>query len=155
MRITVTLSELEKGSVIIGGAKDRQLTILSEGGRREPFAIIPITDREGKIISAIATTGAEMRPSGVELMFRPIWSRVFITCAAKKDTVTAFVCEFEFGKYWIDVNGIRKASLTTSGNGTDPKIVKAAELEMGKILESIDSRDIITSHLTDLIKRSF
>lgn len=149
------LSELEKGSVMIGGSKDRQLTILSEGGRREPFAIVPITDREGRRISAIATTGAEMRPSGVELTFRPIWSRVFLTCAAKKDTVTALVCEFEFGKYWIDLNGIRKASLTTSGNGTDPKIIKAAELEMGKLLETIDGRDVITTHLIDLIKRSF
>ncbi len=154
MRITVTLTELESGSVIIGGAKDRRMQIEMDAKRREPMAISPVRDREGKTISAIATVDAQMSPSGLKLIFRPVWSRIFLTCAAKKDTVTALVCEFEFGKYWVDNNGIRKANLTTSGNGTDPEVVRDSELVLGRILDAPE-RTIINGHLIDLIKRSF
>jgi hypothetical protein len=116
MKLNLTLNELELGSTLIGGSKDRRIEISHAAARREPFAITPIRLRDGsKRISAVATTGeVNETPRGPEIKFKPIWCRLFEVYSTPKDKLTRVVCEFEFGKYMIDSNGQWKGDRSQS-----------------------------------------
>jgi hypothetical protein len=154
--INLSLSELESGSTLIGGAKDRRLEIEHQARRREPLAISPIRSRDGsKTYSAIAPTGeVDETPRGPIIKFRPIWCRLFTINSMFKNSLTRLACEFDFGKYIIDVNGVQPANLTMSGPGTDPRIVSGSETALGKILEEEQTSDL-SFQLQSFIKRSF
>lgn len=160
VKLNLTLQEIELGSTLIGGSKDRRLEIEHSARRREPFAIVPVRLRDGsRTISAIATTGEVTETArGPEIKFKPIWCRLFEVYSTPKDKLTRVVCEFDFGKYMVDMNGVHpvdpERGLTTNGKGTDPKAVTAAEVALGKLLDQPRTSDLVF-HLVAFIQRSF
>lgn len=155
MKLTITLSELERGVSIQGGPKDRQLDLAVMANRREPVAIRPVVNHERKIISAVLLTGADSRKNEVELRFRPIWCKLFTLCSSTKDKLVAIILETEQGQYWIDKTDVaRHGVLTLSGNGTDPKVVHESQYILGEILTQERRSDIILN-LINFLKEHY
>ncbi len=156
MRLTLTLPEIERGWAVITGKKDRQIDIARMAKAREPLACSPVRMHDSKIVAAIVPTGEVIdQIKGIEIKFRPAWCKTFLICAMRKDTITSLVCEFEFGKYWIDTAGVRKADLTLGGNGTNPETVQDSELVFGRMLAEQEQRHPIFEKMIEFTQRSF
>ncbi len=156
MRLTLTLPEIERGWAVITGKKERQLDISRMARAREPFACAPVRTHDGKIVAAVVPTGEVIdQIKGTEIKFRAAWCKTFLICAMRKNTLTRIVCEFEFGKYWIDSEGVRKAELTLGGNGTNPEAVRDSEFVFGRMLAEQEQRHPIFEKMMEFTKKSF
>ncbi len=158
MRLTVTLSDLENGFSVQGGAKERIANLRHIALAREPVAIHPVKNHDHKTISIIRLTDdavdAGQRGNGIKITFRPVWVKTFLLCSMKKDDLIALVCEFDFGKYWINLEGVRETSVTTGGNGCDPKLVQQSERVLGDMIAEPIRGDILRNAIS-FIQRSF
>jgi hypothetical protein len=136
MRLTVILPELEQGYSIQNGPRDRIMELSFTAGRKEPVAIYPIDNHDGKVISAVLLTETTDLGSltSIRIKFRPIWCKLFTVCSYTKDTLLAVVCEFETGQFWVDHTGSRPCKMTTNGDGTDPRVVHRSQFALGDLL---------------------
>lgn len=140
---------------MITGRKDRQLDIERMARNRVLLPCAPVRTHDGKTIAAIMPTGeVNIESKGTEIKFRPVWVKTFLVCAIRKDTLTRLACEFEFGKYLIDIEGAHKADLTMSGDGTDPSTIEDSELVLGRLLMAPE-RPPVLQQAIEFIRRSF
>lgn len=137
MKLGLTLNDLERGSVLVGGSNDRKNEAMHSAKNRDPFTINPVRLRDGsKKIAAIAPTGEVNETArGPEIKFRPVWCKLFTVNSMPNNKLARIVCEFEHGKYMIDRAGARKVDLTLNGYGVDPSVAEAAEVEIASFLE--------------------
>lgn len=121
--------------------------------------IFPIATHDHKVIAVmLLTQDAEISTSkkaGIKLHFRPVWCKLFALCSMKKDSLSAVLCEFEFGKYWFDAQGVHATNgFSTIGPGCDPKWVEAAEVALGDMLTD-DKRGNIVKSVLSFIQKTF
>jgi hypothetical protein len=137
------MPELEAGASLQRSSEKRitELTHLSTQG--ELLSTYPIRCRDGKEVSLLRLL-PDYEHHGkyaIKIKFRPIWNKTFTLCSSRKDTILALIIELnEDGseertkQYWVDLNGVREARLTTKGNGCDPKVIEASETALADIL---------------------
>lgn len=157
MRLTITLPELEEGASIQSGPNDRILDLSSFCGRRDPIAIVPVLDHDHRIVSTILpTVDAEYAGSthALRITFKPVWTKVFTLCSAKKDSILALVCQFEDGQYWVDNDGWKECKLTLDGPGTDPKTVHNSQFYLGDLLSTWPRPNVVYK-VMELIRVKF
>jgi hypothetical protein len=151
MKLTISLPELEEGRSLQRGRTGRinELRILSE--RKDPVAVNPVRDPDGRMISLIRLKD-EFEYHGeysIGIKFRPVWNKTFTLCAARKDQLLALFMELEDGVYRIDKRGVREAKLTTKGNGCDPKVVAESEVAFSGLLHDHGS-----GHYNDIVQEA-
>jgi hypothetical protein len=136
IRLTLTLPELEQGYSIQNGPRERMIQLKFMAERKEPISIVPVSNHDQKVISAVLLTDAmdEDKNTSIQIKFRPVWCKTFTVCSYTKDTLLAVVCEFENGQFWVDTGGYRPCKMTLDGNGTDPKAVHRSQYALGDIL---------------------
>lgn len=136
IRLSLILPELEQGYSVQNGIRERITELKFMAERKEPVAIVPVGNHDGRVISAVLLTDTvELgKETSVQIKFRPVWSKVFTVCSYTKDTLLAVVCELESGQFWVDLDGARSCSMTLDGNGTDPKVVHHSQYMLGDIL---------------------
>jgi hypothetical protein len=158
MRLTLTLPELDSGLSVQGGTKSRITELQHLAARREPVAITPVTNHDQKVIAVVLLTEEVVDYTGkgtsITIKFRPVWCRTFTLCSITKDTITALMCEFDFGKYWIDRYGVKSADMTTSGDGCDPTTVRHSEIVLGDMLDDEKINNMKRNAIA-FIQRSF
>jgi hypothetical protein len=153
MRLTVTLPELEKGYSLQHGPKERILELGFMAERKEPVAIVPVSDHDYRIISAVLLTEAVgIKETSVKILFRPIWCRIFTLWSNTHDKLSALVCQFSDQQIWVDDAGWRPCRMTLNGDGTDPKAVRESEYKLGELLIE-RPRPWILGTLSDLIQK--
>lgn len=160
MRLSLTKSELENGHSHQVGQKDRISELSRMAYRKDPVAISPIYLDDGRLVAVVRLTEDAIDSSGrgtrILIKFRPVWCKLFTVCTMHKDDLSAVVCEFDFGKYWIDHENISEAKLTTSGPGCDPEIVKHSEILLSEMLADENYRESpIKLKLIEFIRKSF
>lgn len=144
-RLTITLPELEQGFAFAGGNKARTQELTHLSAARTPMPIYPVLTHDHKKITAVLLTqDAEQGSSKLKLYFRPVWCKLFTICSMKKNTLSAVLCEFEFGKFWFDKTGVHATNgFSTSGHGCDPTWVEASELALGDMLADSKRHNLI------------
>jgi hypothetical protein len=158
VRLTISSLELENGYCVQTGSKARitELHHLTMG--KMPVAIVPVLHMNGKMISVVRLTEMGIdrvgKGTSLDIKFRPVWCRLYTLYSMKKDTLLAVICEFDFGKYWIDDSGVKEAKLTTQGSGCDPAIVNRAETALSDMLDA-DKFTSIHDNLIRFIQKSF
>lgn len=155
IRLTLILPELEQGYSIQNGIRERIAELKFMAERKEPVAIVPVSNHDLKVISAVLLTDTVDlgKETSVQIKFRPIWSKVFTVCSYTKDTLLAVVCELEAGQFWVDHDGARSCNMTLDGNGTDPKVVHYSQYMLGDILIE-RPRPKLLHHLIGLIQKN-
>jgi hypothetical protein len=156
MRLTLTLPELEQGWSIQGGPSERVLDLKMLAHRRDPVAVVPVSDHDHRIISVVRLIddAIESTSNSLRIKFKPVWCKTFTLCAAKKDSILALICEFDEGQYWINRDGWRPCNLTLNGPGTDPKTVHNSQFVMGELLANWPRPDIVFNAI-QLIQEKF
>lgn len=155
IRLNLILPELEQGYSVQNGIRERITELKFMAERKEPVAIVPVGNHDGRVISAVLLTETiELgKETSIQIKFRPVWCKAFTVCSYTKDTLLAVVCEFENGQFWIDHTGARACKMTTNGSGTDPKVVYRSQYALGDLLIE-RPRPALMSNLISLIQKN-
>lgn len=146
MKLTLSLSDLESGTSYQRGDEDRINELKHLCMREELVAIHPLTDRAGqKRYSVIVLSDfSPPQKSAIKIKFQPLWNKTFTLCSSNKHTIIALVIELEDGtKFWIDQESVKEAKLTTSGDGTDPKVIESSETILSDILDDRNTNLVV------------
>jgi hypothetical protein len=152
MRISLSLPELEAGKTIQTGSTERVLELCLMADKREPLAVSPVTDHDRRVISVVLLTeGIRKGKSSCELHFRPAWNKTF-TLYSSRDKLLALIVELANGKFWVNEAGYKPCTLTTNGNGTDPRDVHNSQFTLADMMNE-PRRSYVLLQALELLKK--